>query len=108
MKKIIFAMVLLAGICFTTTSCTKEKSLKGTTWIGTRVTSEWTENYTLSFFESTYTLDERDSDGYFATTTGNYTYNDPIVTLIIDGRSLSGSVSGDHLLLDGMDFTKRQ
>jgi hypothetical protein len=108
MKKIIFAMVLLMGICFTTASCTKEKSLKGTTWIGTQVTSEWTTNFTLSFFESTYTLDRRDSDGYFATMTGNYTYNDPIVTLFIDGESFSGSVSGDHLLLDGVDFTKRQ
>lgn len=101
-------MVLLAGICFTTTSCTKEKSLKGTTWNASQSYSSYTANFTLSFYESTFTLDERDSDGDFYTTTGNYTYNDPIVTLFIDGEgSISGTVSGDNLLLDGLNFTKK-
>lgn len=107
MKKLLFAMVLMVGVCFATTSCTKEKTLKGTTWIGTRMYSDFTENYTLSFFESTYTLDQRDSDGYFFTTTGIYTFNDPIVTLYIEGENLSGTVSGDNLLIDGIAFSKR-
>ena len=101
-------MILMVGICFTTTSCTKEKTLKGTSWIATQSYSYYTANYTLSFYESTFTLDRRDSDGDFSTTTGTYTYNDPVVTLFRDGEgNVSGTVSGDNLLINGLNFTKR-
>ena len=102
-------MILLVGICFTTTSCTKEKTLKGTTWIATQSYSDYSATYTLSFFESTFTMDVRYSDGEYHAATGTYTYNDPIVTLYITGEgNMSGTVSGDHLLLDGTDFIKRR
>lgn len=100
-------MILLVGICFSMTSCTKARTLKGTTWIGTKSYSEYTANLTLSFFESTYSLDEKDSDGGYYTTTGNYTYNDPVVTLFLNGESFSGTVSGDNLLLREVNFTRR-
>lgn len=101
-------MILLVGISFTTTSCTKGKSLKGTTWYATDYYGSYTSNYTLSFYESTFTMDERGSDGDFYTKTGTYTYNDPVVTLTVAGEgSVSGTVSGDNLLLDGLNFTKK-
>ena len=101
-------MILLVGVCFTTISCTKEKTLKGTSWIASVPYSSYTANYTLSFYESTFTLDRRDSDGDFFTDAGTYTYNAPIVTLFYsDGGSVSGSVSGDNLLINGIAFIKR-
>ena len=93
-------MILMVGICFTTTSCIKPKSLKGTTWIGT----EYSVIYTLSFYESTFTFEESDYEFY----TGTYTYDDPIVTLYVNGQgSFSGTVSGNNLILNGVNFTKR-
>ena len=107
MKKIVFALILMVGIGFTMTSCTKGKSLEGTTWVGTKYASFYTANMTLSFHEFTYTMDERDSDGDFFTTTSNYTYDAPNVTLIYNGESVSGTVSGNKLSLAGIAFTKQ-
>ena len=93
-------MILMVGICFTTTSCTKEKSLKGTTWIGT----QYTVRYTLSFYESNFTLEESDNEFYM----GTYTYKDPVVTLYLDGEIITGTVTEDSILIiDGIVFTKR-
>ena len=92
-------MILMVGICFTTTSCIKPKSLKGTTWIGT----DYSVIYTLSFYESTFTFEESDNEFY----TGTYIYDDPIVTLYVGVETFSGTVSGDKLILNGVVFTKR-
>ena len=92
-------MILMVGICFTTTSCIKPKFLKGTTWIGT----DYSVIYTLSFYESTFTFEESDNEFY----TGTYIYDDPIVTLYVGVETFSGTVSGDKLILNGVVFTKR-
>ena len=108
MKKMGFAMILMAGICITTISCTREKTLKGTTWDAVQTYSSYTASLTLSFYESTFTLDERDTDGDYYSTTGTYTYNAPVVTLFVEGEgNVSGTVTGNTLLLDGIAFTRR-
>jgi len=103
-----FAMILMVGICFTTISCTREKTLRGTTWDAVQTYSSYTANLTLSFYESTFTLDESDSDGDFYSMMGTYIYNAPIVTLYIEGEgNVSGTVTGNSLLIDGTVFTRR-
>lgn len=108
MKKMFFAMILMVGVCFATTSCIREKTLRGTTWDAVQTYSSYTANLTLSFYESTFTLDERDSDGDYYSTTGTYTYNVPVVTLFVEGEgNVSGTVTGNNLLLNGIAFTRR-
>ena len=99
-------MILMVGICFTMSSCTKEKSLKGTTWFGVESNNTSMINYTLSFYEYTYTLGESDDEFYFIS--GTYTYDDPIVILYHnDEQFLSGKVAGDSLVFFGnLIFTK--
>lgn len=107
MKKTVFAIVLMLGVCFATTSCVKEKSLNGTTWIATKSDGYNTHNLTLYFYESTFTCIESDLDGDFEADTGIYTYDNPVVTLYIEGESFSGVVSGDKLSIMGITFTKK-
>ena len=96
-------MILMVGICFTTTSCTKEKSLRDTTWFGV----ESNISYILSFYEYTFTLSESENEFNFFT--GTYTFDDPIVILYKDDEQfLSGKVAGDSMILGGsLVFTKQ-
>jgi len=104
-------MILMVGICFTMTSCTKEKSIKGTTWIGVVSFESHSITYTLSFYESTYSMEGKYSfeDDPYTVMSGTYTYNDPVVILNIneENRSVSGTVSGNKLSLDGIIFEKK-
>ena len=88
------------------TSCTKERSLKGTTWLGVEPNSTSMVKYTLSFYEYTFTLGESDNEFYFIS--GTYTYDDPIVILYHDNEQfLSGKVEGESLVfLGNLIFTK--
>ena len=96
-------MILLVGICFSMTSCTKARTLKNTSWFGVESYGSYTVTYTLKFYESTFTFEESDNEFY----TGTYTYDDPVVTLYLTGQgSFSGTVSGNNLILNGVTFTK--
>ena len=103
MRKTVCAIILMVGICFTMTSCTNEKpSLNGTTWLGV----EANRNYTLSFYECTFTLCESDNESDFYS--GTYIFDDPIVILYHGEQVfLSGKVVGDSMIMgERLIFTK--
>jgi hypothetical protein len=107
MKKFFKTMILVTTIGLLFGSCSKEKDgLAGTTWVATIGTM----SMTLSFKSETNVTFTVVNGGQSGTTSGTYTYTPPNITLDIvfdngDILAISGTVSGNAMLLDMFDYT---
>lgn len=112
MKKILIALVLLTiGLV----GCKKDETngIVNTSWTYTEKDYDgWKYVYQISFLQGNAALlsykeyDEYNRLDYSDVENGTYVYNHPTVTVTIDGYSMTGTISGNNLILDGRTFVK--
>ena len=102
-------LVVLLGLMTLQTSCKKDdskESLNGTVWKGAVNEDDYSNEWTISFHESTFTLKAKiDISGDTSTGSidGTYSYNPPRITLIIGGETINGTISGSQMTLFDAD-----
>ena len=106
MKKVIAFLLALTALLsmIIVTSCNKEepKSLAGTTWI-----SQGGEETTTVIFDATTCKIIEQEDGFIINQyIGTYTYADPVVTIIVQGEAIVGTVSGNAMILNEVILIK--
>ena len=112
MKKILIALVLLTiGLV----GCKKDETngIVNTSWTHTEKDYEdWTYVYQVSFLQGNVALlSSKEYDEYnrlISSYTDNttYIYKHPTVTLTVEGYTMTGTISGNYLILDGLTFVK--
>jgi len=123
MKK--YASILMAVICIgLMTSCEKDpvptgntnntESLVGTSWKYTEMDYDpyygYTEYSVIITFTSgnAFTWKTYEDDYLEDSETGTYTYKKPTITLTLDEETVSGTVSGNKMTIEGMEFIKQE
>lgn len=106
MKKILIALISMLVLC----SCQKQNELVGTTW--NYFSDSPLEIILLTFHSESDGTMNSFTEGDFNFT---YSFKKPIVTLMYEGREMSGSVSDNKMTFAGMGnngsdmvFTKKQ
>ncbi|MBE9488031.1 MAG: hypothetical protein IMY73_02505 [Bacteroidetes bacterium] len=102
-------------LIFTLTSCSEineYETLNGTIW--THKSTEYNREGTLKFQKKTYSLYYNwieNGEEKFDGETGTYKYTNPYVTLITKGKTNSGTISDNKMILKNGDekfiFTKK-